>query len=563
MTTQRRLPTPRRLLTALVAATAVSLFTIGCSDSKETAKPADRPDSVDRLRLPGYDAGYPSPFAYLKGPGLVQTNFLFDTLIWKDSTGAYVPLLATRWERSADGTEWRFQLREGVRWHDGQPLTADDVVFSFEYLTTGPGQNAVGFIGKPNVKQVVAESPTTVVIRLPGPSALFEPTVAGRVPIFPKHIWSTVTDPAKFLEPGAVVGSGPYKLEKYDRSTGNYLYTANTGYFLGTPYVKRLEFVATPNALQALRGGELDMASVGAGENLEEAIPEEALKPFQGSSYSILTAPGEANRTLHFNLTKGFPFNDKRFRQAIAYGIDRQDLVERIMFGRGETGSAGNLAPSHPWVAPDLPAYQHDVAKANALLDEIGLRDVNGDGVRDLPDGRPFKPELQTNQLFSPKTPELIHEYLKAVGIDLQVKSLDQATSDANGTEGRYEMGLFTYGGMGGDPDFLRFRLSAKSPAKVYSKIHGFQNARFEELAAKQVTQLDPAARKDSVQQMQRLVADDLPLLSLYVPQRLLVSAQGFDAWYFTPGGLFGLHPGPLNKLAFVTGTKTAPTAGG
>ena len=550
----------RRLWRIAAVAGALALLLAACSGGGgggDESTATTRPASVERLRLAGFDRGYPSPFAYLKGPGLVHVNFVFDTLMWKDASGAYLPLLASRWERSADGTEWRFTLREGVTWHDGRPLTADDVVFTFQYITTGPGQSAIAFIGKPNVSEVVAESPNTVLIRLPGPSALFESTVAGRVPIIPRHIWSGVTDPAKYLDPQAVVGSGPYKLVSYDRTTGSYLYTANDAYFLGAPYVKRLEFVPAPNELVALRQGVIDAASIGI-ENLEEAIPDDALKPYDDPKYGKIEAPGEANRTLHFNLTAGFPFDDKRFRQAVAYGIDRVDLVKRILYGRGEVGSSGNLAPSHPWVAPGLPEYRRDVAKANALLDEIGLRDTDGDGMRNLPDGSRFTPELQTNQLFSAKTPELIKEYLRAVGLDVQIKSLDQATSDQNGIDGRYQMALFTYGGMGGDPDFLRFRLSSKSPAKVYSKIHGYNSPAFEQAAAQQVSVIDEARRKDLVQQMQRAVAEDLPLLSLYAPSRMLIYTDAtFDAWYFTPGGLFGLHPGPLNKLAFVTGSKT------
>jgi peptide/nickel transport system substrate-binding protein len=544
----------------MVALAAVFSLTLAACSTSVTEKPQSSgtaPTSVDRLRLPGADRGYPTPFAYLKGPGLVHVNFVFDTLIWKDSTGASIPWLAQSWERSADGTEYRFVLRDGVRWQDGQPLTADDVVFTFDYITKGAGTNQTQFIGRPNVKEVVAESPTVVVVRLPGPSALFEPTVAGRVPIIPRHIWQSVTDPAKYLDAQAVIGSGPYKLASYDRSTGSYLYVANDSYFLGAPYVKRLEFVPAPNEILSLQRGDLDMATAGI-ENLEEPIPDEAFSALQhDAKLAMIVAPGEANRALHFNLTKGFPFDDTRFRQAVAYAVDRADLVKRILFGRGEVGSSGNLAPSHAYVAADLPTYAKDVAKARALLEEIGLRDTNGDGIRELPDGTAFKPELQANSLFSTKTPELMKEYLRAVGIDIEIKVLDQATSDANGTQGRYDMALFTYGGMGGDPDFLRTRLSAKAPATVYSKIHGFTNARFEELAAKQAATLNEADRKPLVQEMQRIVAEELPLLSLYVPSRILLSAQGtFDAWYFTPGGLFGLHPGPLNKQAFVTGKK-------
>jgi peptide/nickel transport system substrate-binding protein len=546
----------RMVALAAIFSLALTAGSTSVSQKPEASGPA--PTSVDRLRLPGADRGYPTPFAYLKGPGLVHVNFVFDTLIWKDSTGAYIPWLAQSWERSADGTQYRFVLREGVTWQDGQPLTADDVVFTFDYITKGAGAGVTQFIGKPNVKEVVAEGPNVVVVRLPGPSALFEPTVAGRVPIIPRHIWESVTDPVKYLDAKAVIGSGPYRLETYDRSTGSYLYVANEAYFLGAPYVKRLEFVPSANEILSLQRGDLDVATAGI-ENLEEPIPDEVFAALQADAkLAVIVAPGEANRSLHFNLTRGFPFDDKRFRQAVAYTIDRADLVKRILFGRGEAGSAGNLAPSHQYLAPDLPAYAKGLAKAKALLDEIGLRDLNGDGLRDLPDGSAFKPELQANSLFSTKTPELIKEYLRAVGVDIDVKVLDQATSDANGTQARYDMALFTYGGMGGDPDFLRTRLSAKAPATVYSKIHGFNNARFEELAAKQSATLNEADRKPLVQEMQRIVAEELPLLSLYVPSRILLSAPGtFDAWYFTPGGLFGLHPGPLNKQAFVTGKKT------
>jgi peptide/nickel transport system substrate-binding protein len=542
-------------------AVLVSAFAVlaACSTgvSQKSQPPGNGLASVERLRLPGADRGYPTPFAYLKGPGLVHVNFVFDTLVWKDSTGSYIPWLAQSWERSADGSEYRFVLRDGVKWQDGQPLTADDVVFTFDYITKGAGAGATQFIGKPNLKEVIAESPSVVVMRLPGPSALFEPTVAGRVPILPRHIWQTVTDPTKFLDQQAVIGSGPYRLQTYDRAAGSYLYVANEEYFLGAPYVKRLEFVPAPNEILSLQRGDLDMATAGI-ENLEEPIPDEAFAALQNDAkLAMIVAPGEANRSLHFNLTRGFPFDDKRFRQAVAYAVDRADLVKRILFGRGEVGSAGNLAPSHPSVATDLPTYATDLAKAKALLDEIGLRDGNGDGFRELPDGTAFRPELQANSLFSSKTPELLKEHLRAVGIDLDVRVLDQATSDANGMQGRYDMALFTYGGMGGDPDFLRTRLSAKAPATVYSKIHGYNNARFEELATKQAATLNEADRRPLVQEMQRLVAEDLPLLSLYVPSRILLHQRAtFNAWYFTPGGLFGLHPGPLNKQAFVTGTK-------
>jgi peptide/nickel transport system substrate-binding protein len=544
-----------RLLRAVAATAAIGVLAACASD--DSASPgqgqAARPESVERLRLPGGDWGYPSPFAYVRGPGLVNVNFLFDTLLWKDSTGEAIPWLASQYQRSPDGLEWRFTLRDDVRWHDGQALTADDVVFTFEYLTKGAGATAPGIFGRIDVKEVVAESPTVAVIRLNSPQAGFEISVAGRIPVIPRHIWSDVADPAKLRDPKALMGSGPYKMQSFDEASGNYLFVANESYFMGTPYVRRLEFVTVSDSLLALQRGDIDAGSPGS----EEGMPEEALKPFETDRFEQLSGPGEWSRVLHFNMTKGFPYDNRDFRQAVAYAVDRKDMVKRILFDRGEPGSLGGLAPSHQFAATGLPAYDRDLAKARSLLDAAGLRDVNGDGVRDLPDGQPFKPELQTSSRFSSKTAELTKEYLREVGIDVTIRSLDSAAADDNAAKGNYEMALVGYGGLGGEPDLLRTRYSAQVRSASFNRVHGYQNAAFEELAARQLRVVDTEERKKAIQDMQRLLAEDVPTIPLYVPTRVhIYPANSFDAWYYTPGGVFGGYPGTINKHAFVTGKK-------
>ena len=537
-----------------VAALAV-LAACGSDDGAQPGGQGEgaRRASVERLRLAGGEWGYPSPFAYVRGPGLVNVNFLFDTLLWKDSTGEAIPWLASQYQRSADGLEWRFTLRDNVRWHDGQPLTADDVVFTFDYMTKGPGASAPGIFGRIDVKEVVAENPSTAVIRLNSPQAGFEVTTAGRIPIIPRHVWSSVTDPAKLRDPKALMGSGPYKLQSIDEAAGNYLFVANESYFLGVPYVRRIEFVTVGDSLLALQRGEIDAGSPGS----EEGMPEDALKPFETPRFEQVTGAGEWNRALHFNLSKGFPYDNKAFRQAVAYTVDRKDLVKRILFGRGEPGSLGGLAPSHEFAAPNLPAYDRDLAKARTLLDGIGLRDVNGDGVRDLPDGQPFRPELQTSSRFSVKTAELVKEYLREAGIDVTLRSFDTTAADDNAAKGNYEMALIGYGGMGGEADTLRTRYSSQVRSASFNRVHGYRNPAFEELATKQLTLVDKDARKQVIQDMQRLLAEDVPTIPLYLPTRIhIYPANSFDAWYYTPGGVFGGYPGTLNKHAFVTGKK-------
>lgn len=539
---------------SLIVALLVSGFLLGaCGTTTKSSEQSSgvRPDRVEVVRLAGSQLGYPSPYAYNKGPGLATTFLMFDSLLWKDSTGKLLPWLATAWEQSADGREWTFTLRDGVTWQDGTPFTADDVAFTFDYITKGPAKTALGVIGAVPVTEAVALAPNKVVLKLDRPFAPFEETVAGRVPIVPKHVWSPVTEPAKYRDPAALVGTGPYKLTSFDETAGTYKYEANEAYWLGAPYVKRIEFVPAPNELLALQRGEIDIASVAS-------TPTQVLAPMRTDpKYGILSAPGESTTALHFNVIKGVPFDDKRFRQAVAFAVDRDDMVKRILLGDGEPGFMGNVAASSPWAAPDLPAYSRDVAKANALLDEIGLKDANGDGVRDLPTGEAFAPELLITA-SSAKPAELIKEYLRDAGINLQIKSVDAAASDSAISESRFEMALVGYGALGSDPDWLRQRLSSKLPSKSFLRIQGWNNPSFEEAASKQLVTIDPAERLKLVHQMQRAVAEDIPVMALYLSTRTAIfDKTAFGDWYYTPQGVFGLYPHFLNKHALATG-KTA-----
>jgi peptide/nickel transport system substrate-binding protein len=544
----------RLRLTAILAACV--LLAGSCASDKgdkaQSGSQTGHPESVARLRLAGGDYGYPSPFGYLRGAGLILCSYIFDTLLWEDSTGDPIPWLAKEWSHSPDGLEWRFTLRDNAKWHDGQPVTAEDVKFSFDYATTGAAASVSRLTPSLDLKEVVVDGPKTVVIRLNKPTAVFEEDVAMRLFIIPQHIWSPVTDPAKFRDPAALVGSGPYKLESEDEAAGSYLYTANESFFLGSPYVKRLELVPAPDELLALQRGEVD-----AGELLEESAPEEQIKAFESNSnFTKLEGSFDWMLALHINLSKGFPYDHKEFRQAIAYALDRKDMVTRLLQGRGEPGSVGGLTPGHPMLAPDLPTYDRDVARAKSMLDGLGLKDTNGDGLRELPDGGAFVQELQANSRFSPKSSELIKEYLREVGIDVRVQILDKATADDSAGKGNYTMALIGYGGMTGDPDQnLRSRYAASPKSTSFTRAIGYSNAEVTELANRQLTTLDPAQRKTLVQQIQRVVADDVPIIPLYTPRRMTFYKAGvFDNWYYTPG----CTPcrGTRNKHMLATGKR-------
>ncbi|MEX2620825.1 MAG: ABC transporter substrate-binding protein [Egibacteraceae bacterium] len=550
--------TTRNLLASLLLASCLVLLA-ACSPTADTPDQADTPaddesgddgatERLERLRLAGGDYGPPTPFAYVRGPGLIQTGLMFDTLLWMNPDGETIPWLAEDWESNEDGTEWTFTLREDVEWHDGEPLTVDDVVFSFDYLTAGPP--GISTRDLDIVDEVVAEGDREVVFRLSEPYAGFEDNVAGLWGMFvlPEHIWADVEDPQRYLEEDAFVGSGPYELVEFDASAGSYLYEANDDFFLGEPHVQRLEFLPEiEDELLALERGELHAAGVS-----REPLPDEQFESF-ASQFGLVEASGEWNHALHFNLDAGFPYDEVDFRHAVAYAIDRQDMVDRLLFGRGAPGSTGAMAPDHPFTPDDLPAYEHDLERAGELLDGLGIEDADGDGVRELPDGEAFQIDLKSSQRFGARDPQLVAEYLGEAGLDTQVTMLDRASADEAGHEGNYTMMLHGYGGLGSDVDRLRTRFHSEAESSGQSTVHGYADERFDELAEQQRGIVDEQERREVVAEMMHILAEDLPLLSLYVPDRLTFYDESvFDAWAYTPT----CTPcgATKNKYTFVTG---------
>lgn len=508
---------------------------------------------VKLLRLSGGQWGYPSPFAYVRGPGLVFALFIFDTLLWKDSTGKFIPWLASEWKGSSDGLTWTFTIRGNAKWHDGTPVTADDAAFTFRYFKSLPPQET-GLVGAlPFIADATAAG-DKVTIQLTTPYAPFEEYVAGRIPIIPRKVWEGVASPSRLRDERAVMGSGPYKLASWDQAQGAYRFTSNPDFYLGQPVVRELQFVPSSNDLLSLQSGGVD----GGGPNLEQGLPKSTIDGFTGKgNYAVLRGYGGWTRGLFFNADRGFPYDQVAFRQAVAYAVDRKALVDRILYGQGVPGSLGTLSPDNSWLAPGLPTYEHDAGKAGSLLDSIGLKAASS-GMRAKPDGSAFSPVLTTSSQFSAETAQLIVNDLKAVGLDARLSSLDGPSADAASASGNYDLALVGYGGLIGDPDSMRTQLSPRFKSASFTRIHGYKNQKFADLADQQLHTADPIQRRHLIEEMQKLVAADVPLLQLYVPYGLFIYRKDkFTAWYYTPGGVFGGYPGTLNKQAFVTGHTT------
>ncbi len=527
----------RRHLRVAAAAAVFALAAAACSSTSENAgtsastTPGQQRVTL-RIAANTQSGGYPTPYAAIRGPGRLITTYIFDTLAFPDVTGEPKPWVAKSWTTSPDGKTWTFNLNENVKFHDGMPLTSDDVVFSFNYNLTGPGAASGVAQGVTYIDTVTAPDPKTVVITLKTVRPSFLQDIAGAFgfAIMPKHIWSTVTDPAKFQGPTALIGSGPYKLENFDLTTNSFNFVANEDFFLGPAKVQKFQIVPVADALLALERGEVDAAS--GGNSLIPKIQYDAL----AKKYKVLTAPGEFNLALFFNQAKGFPYNEKAFRQGVVYGLDRKDMVTRLLDGRGIPGPAGALGPGNEFLNKNLPAYPLDKAKAGALFDQIDLKDRNNDGLRDKPDGSAFKIPLSVSSTDTQQA-QLVKEYLRAVGLDVDINAVDQQTSDDRGAKGDYEMAVQHFGGLSGDPSGLITRFQSTTRSTSFTRVWGYNNPAFDKVSNDQAVEIDRTKRGALVDQMQSILADDLPQISLYVPEQItFVDSAKYNGFAYTPG---------------------------
>ncbi|NLD71447.1 MAG: hypothetical protein GX649_01875 [Chloroflexi bacterium] len=470
--------------------------------------------------IAGDDWGYPSPFAfYNRGPGYVTMSLLFDTLVWKDAEG-YIPWLATDWTASDDGLAWTFALRDGVSWHDGTPLTAEDVAFSYTYMAArnDDGMLTWGYPLDRVAGATASEDGRTVTIRIAEPTAGLLLDLFGALPIIPRHIWEGVEDPVRKLDEEAVVGSGMFRLREYSREEGRYVFEANPVFFLGKASVDLLVYVRTTDPAVALLSGEVDEASF-SGKAIASV---EHLRETPG--LQVLEGPSDWTLKLYMNTTRE-PLNVREVRQAIAYSVDRQDIVEKAQLGGAVVASTGILSPGTSWHHPDLPTYAHDPARARALLEEAGAA--------------PFATTLVTTEQYV-RDAELIRAYLEEIGIDATVRTADRATVDNLLNEGGFDL-LITGHGGGANPD-----MDAPSPPAAWV------SGEYAAVYAASRAAIDDAERREQVWRLQEIVAEELPVLALWHPQMWEVYRPGVARPLYTPGGIAGGIPLATNKLMFL-----------
>ncbi len=500
-----------------------------------SSQAADETADVDVLTIADStgDWGYPSPYAhYSRGPGYIRMSLIFDTLVWKDESG-FVPALAESWEYIADEKAYLFHLRDGVTWNDGQPFTAEDVAFTFQYIEDHP----YTWVDSSIVKDAVAVDDKTVKVTLEKDYAPFLDQVAGTLPILPEHVYKDVSDPASYTDSAALTGTGPFKLADYDKAQGTYLYEANENYYQGSPRVKQIKFVKVSTEMSAasLESGDVDATSV----------PGETVDSLESKGFTVVEGTHDWLAKIMVNHKK-YPFSDVKFRQALYYAIDRQDLVNTSLRSYGLEGSPGLYASDNEWYNPDQEQYPHDPAKAGQLLEELGYEKKEGSKYYTK-----VSKQDEIEILVTPATErqgELIVTQLDTAGIKANLRSVDSKTLDSLVGAWQFDLALSGHGGLGGDPAILN---KVVLDQKSFNSARYDNNTELNELLESQVEEMDHDKRKELVNSAQEVIASDLPALPLYYTDSYWASNDKVS-FYYTYGGVGSGVPIALNKMAFV-----------
>ncbi|MEK3822167.1 ABC transporter substrate-binding protein [Cytobacillus sp. FSL W8-0315] len=491
-----------------------------------------------------------NPYTYVTGyPGLDLVNLLYDTLFNLDEENQPVPWLVKDYKVSEDGLTYELTLHDNVKWHDGKPLTADDVKFTMEYFIKYPKSRFTNPLK--TIKSIEVSGATGITLNLSqaDPNFIIQPLAD--LPILPQHIWSEVSTPDDETN---ALGSGPYILEEH-KSGQYYKMKSNNDYFKGAPPINELIFpiiedtTAMYNALQA---GELDAIS--------SSISPELVEQFSSNpALKVVRGPGYSTSLFQINAEK-YPMTETAFRQAIDYAIDKENLVNTVLLGYAEVGSPGFIHPSSAYFNSNLkPVY--DKEKAQQILEDAGFIDKDGDGFREDQKGNNID---LTNLVYSGnpiriRTAELISEALNEIGIKNSVKAMDSTTVDSlmwpdfDVSKGRdYDLGVWSWSNtMQLFPDRMN-DLFHSDPAIGTVNIGGYKNPEFDQLGEKLKQTYDETERLSLIKDMQAFVAEDAPFITLYYQEIVgAFNPAKYDQYVFQVG------KGIINKLSFVSSEKS------
>lgn len=428
---------------------------------------------------------------------------IFATPLRFDENWNPQPYLAESWEVADDGLAVTLTLRANAKFHDGKPITSEDVAFSIKTVQENHPFEAMFA----PVTAVETPDARTAILKLshPHPAILLAMSSA-LLPIIPKHIYGDGQDPKSHPANSAPVGSGPFKLVEF-KPGEHIILERNPDFFLeGKPYLDRIIIRHYKDAISlalAVDKGEVDMYPFLAGARDIERLKKNDNLVVTKDGYA---AVGPVN-WLAFN-TKREPFDDVRVRKAIAYALDRNFVVNALQAG-ASTPATGPIANGSPFYTDDVEHYDVDLDKAATLLDEAGHPEKDGTRFALTIDYLPGLPEQQKS------IAEYLRSQLKKVGIDVTVRTAPDFPTWAKRVSSRdFDLTMdivFNWG----DPVIGVHRTYLCSNIKegvIWSNTQSYCNPEVDALLEQAGQEQDPEKRKALYTQFQKIVVDEVPI---------------------------------------------------
>jgi len=577
-----RLPLRARLGRALTAAGLIAALLI------PAAAPATAQTS-NVLRVgTTQDLDSMNPFQTALVVGFEVFTLNYDLLLNFGPDLEPVPGFAESWSQSDDGLTWTFKMRDGLLWSDGQPATAEDARWTFQFVLDGLASED-GFIGLGYIDPYAAnagitkvESPdaTTLVVTTDRPN---DQVLKMYIPVLPKHIWETVdlAGVTDFTNDPTVVGSGPYQAVEWQ--TGQFIrFQKNPNYWKDAGAADEVIiqiFSSSDTMVQALRTGQLDYAR-GVNADQFDALKTEA---------DIATVAGTANGWTEFGFNTygsgtgktiegGGPsttaLQDPAFRDALGYAIDKELLVERVLGGYGEVGTT-NVAPFQvKWHTPPATPRTFDLELAKTKLDAAGYA-LDSAGKRLDKDGKILNLRLympDSEQTY-PDTAQFIQDWFAELGIGITTQVFDSGTltdlmlpPEAGGDANKADYDMFIWG-WGGDVDpnslleiFTCGQIGSSSDSN-------YCNPAYDELFTQQNAATSESQRKSLIDQMQAIFYADAPYHILFYDAQLdAYRTDRFAGWQNQPTAngvpLFGYGSLDYTLLTLASAASPEPSVG-
>lgn len=416
------------------------------------------------------------------------------------------PVLAESWSPNEDGSVWTFKLRKGVKFHNGEDFKADDVVTTFDRLADPNGpSNALsvfkGLLSKGGTRKV---DDHTVAFHLDAPNGSFPYSVS-------IDNYNAVILPASYKGDyeKSFDGTGPFKIEKYTAKVGA-SFVRNEDYWGPKALPERTEFTffadMQPQIL-ALQGGQVDII------NQMPVLAGVAL--LNDPNINIISLKSSAHQQLHLRCDDG-PLKDARVRRAIALSLDRDKLVAGLMKGRASAGNDSPFASVYPSTDASVPQRKRDIAQAKQLMEAAGA-------------GKGFKMTLTTERYLEiPEYAQLIQNWVKEIGIELDLNILDQSAYYGDAVFGKSNwldsvMGITDYGHRGVPNVYLAAPLKSDG---TWNAAH-FKNKDYDTLATSYIAALDLEAQKATAGKIQNLLLEETPVIFGYFYDYLTATAKG------------------------------------